>query len=315
MNDKKYIPWVEKYRPNNINDIILDPINSTLINNIIKQKIFPNLLFYGPPGSGKTTTIINLIKENQLYNNNCFNSKLIIHLNASDDRGIDIIRNQLFTFVNSNNFFNKGIKYIILDEVDYMTKTAQQSLKYLIQSSSNNVVYCLICNYISKIDESLRNEFIRFKFNQLPTNYIISFLDKINKEENLNLSQDVLFNIQYNYNSDIRSMINYLQSNQYNIGFVNIIKVDKWDEITNLFLNSSINIIKYNFINYSFLYNINIKSILKKYVNYLIKYKTNYINESFLDLVELIFHSQDTNVDYLLCYFIYNFKKNIQQIN
>jgi hypothetical protein len=80
----------------------------------------------------------------------------MIHLNASDERGIDIIRNQINQFVNSKTLFNKGMKFVILDEVDYMTKNAQQALRYLLQNYSSSVRFCLICNYISKIDEGLQ---------------------------------------------------------------------------------------------------------------------------------------------------------------
>ena len=129
----KNVPWIEKYRPTTFNEIVLDPINRKIFSNILSKQYFPNLLFYGPPGTGKTTTIINLINEYQTkYEKKT--SENIIHLNASDERGIDIIRNQIQLFVKSKNFFNKGIKFVILDEVDYMTKNAQQALKYLIQS-------------------------------------------------------------------------------------------------------------------------------------------------------------------------------------
>jgi replication factor C subunit 3/5 len=166
------IPFVELYRPKHFDDIILDEYNKKILKNIIETYHFPNLFFYGPPGTGKTTTIINLINAYQEKNGQK-NSNLIIHLNASDERGIDIIRNQIYSFVNSNSLFNKGMKFIILDEVDYMTKNAQQALKYLLQNFNNNVRFCLICNYISKIDEGLQNEFIKLRFSQLPKNKII----------------------------------------------------------------------------------------------------------------------------------------------
>jgi len=167
-------PWVEKYRPTQFDDIVLDPLNKTLLENIITQNSFPNLLFYGPPGTGKTTTIINLINRYQeVYNQK--NKGLMIHLNASDDRGIDVIRNQINQFVNTKTLFGNGMKFVILDEVDYMTKNAQQALKYLIQQYSNNIRFCLICNYISRIDNSLQNEFVRLKFCNLPKPQIINF--------------------------------------------------------------------------------------------------------------------------------------------
>ena len=106
------------------------------------------------------------------------------------------------------------MKFVILDEVDYMTKNAQQALKYLLQNYSSSVRFCLICNYISKIDEGLQNEFMRLRFNQLPKNDIIQFLRNIVNTEKLMISEKSLELIQKLYKSDIRSMINFIQSKQ-----------------------------------------------------------------------------------------------------
>ena len=192
---------IEKYRP--VNEIVLEKNNKIILQNIISQKNFPNLLFYGPPGTGKTTTIINLINE---YHKKYYkNSKgLKIHLNASDDRGIDIIRNQINQFVNTKSIFGNGLKFVILDEVDYMTKNAQQALRYLIQQYTDNIRFCLICNYISKIDKSLQDEFITMCFCNLPQKDISCFLHKIIKNEKLNISNKQLKEIQYKFKSDIR---------------------------------------------------------------------------------------------------------------
>ena len=148
----------------------------------------------------------------------------MIHLNASDERGIYIIRNQINNFVNSKTLFNQGTKFIILDEVDYMTKNAQFALKYILQEYQNNIRFCLICNYISKIDISLQNEFVKLRFNKLPHEEIIKFLNIINNNEKLNLTQQQIIDIQTNFKSDIRSMINYMQSNHstfFNIKIIN----------------------------------------------------------------------------------------------
>ena len=179
MNKKENIPWVEKYRPDSFDNIVLDEYNKEILQNIINYNYFPNLLFYGPPGTGKTTTIINLINIYQEKHNQV-NKGLMIHLNASDERGIDIIRNQINTFVSSKALFVKGVKFVILDEVDYMTKNAQQALKYLLEEHNDNVRFCLICNYISRIEESLQNSFVKLRFNQLPEEDIINFINKIN---------------------------------------------------------------------------------------------------------------------------------------
>jgi replication factor C subunit 3/5 len=207
------VPWIEKYRPKRFNDIVLDPINRCFFHNILDKNYFPNLIFYGTPGTGKTTTIINLINEYQSRYNSLAKGS-IIHLNASDERGVDIIRNQINQFVKSKNMFVPSCKFVILDEVDHMTKNAQQALKYLIQTSNYDVHYCLICNYISKIDEQLQQEFICVRFNQLPKMEIIHFIKNICIQENIQLDSEKIETIQEIYKSDIRSIINFIQLNQ-----------------------------------------------------------------------------------------------------
>jgi replication factor C subunit 3/5 len=306
-SNKANIPWVEKYRPNQFDDIVLSNINRTIFKNIIEKNYFPNLLFYGPPGTGKTTTIINLINEYQKKHNQT-NKGTIIHLNASDERGIDIIRNQIYQFVKSKNLFEKGLKFVILDEVDYMTKNAQQALKYLLQSSNYNVHFCLICNYISKIDESLKNEFICIRFNQLPKQDIYKFIKNITINEQLNLSDGVIETIQNNYNSDIRSMINFIQLNQ---------NVTNWETniITNSVLEEMHNLLQQNIDNTSIIiklihnisiqYNTDKKTIINKYFNYIIRYKHELVTHRFLNIIENIMHCCEQNIEHILNYFSY----------
>ena len=297
--------WVEKYRPKIIEDIVLDPLNKEILKNIIETSYFPNLLFYGPPGTGKTTTIINLINAYQ-DKIGVKNKDLIIHLNASDERGIDIIRNQINFFVNSKPLFNNGMKFVILDEVDYMTKNAQQALRYLLQNYTSNVRFCLICNYVSKIDEGLQNEFIRLRFNQLPKGEIIAFLNNISKSEDLNLSMKTISCIQKLYKSDIRSMINFMQSNQnLENEYVKIIDNDIWYELFEKLLhNEKIENIN-NFIHsISLNYNIDKKNIIKDFLNYIIKTYPKYINSKFLDFVENLIHSQNQNNNIYINYLI-----------
>jgi replication factor C subunit 3/5 len=269
---------------------------------VIDSSYFPNLLFYGPPGTGKTTTIINLITAYQAKLNNK-NKDLIIHLNASDERGIDIIRNQISFFVNSKPLFNTGMKFVILDEVDYMTKNAQQALRYLLQSYTNNVRFCLICNYISKIDEGLQNEFIRLRFNQLPKNEIVQFLTNISTSENLNISQKSLHCIQKLFKSDIRSMINFLQSNQDIVkthageqSHLNIIDNDVWDILIGMLIKKEkINKIKSFIDGVSIEYNIDKKNIVKDFLNYIIRNYPKYISKEFLNFTENLMHSEIQN--------------------
>ena len=306
---KENIPYVEKFRPTNFNDIVLDPLNKQIFVNILNTSYFPNLLFYGPPGTGKTKTIINLINAYQERLGQKHKG-LMIHLNASDERGIDIIRNQINQFVNSKTLFNQGMKFVILDEVDYMTKNAQQALRYLLQNYSSNVRFCLICNYISRIDEGLQNEFLRLRFNQLPEAEINAFLLNISNSENLNLSLESLKLIQKLYNSDIRSMINFMQSNQ-NIKETefNVIGEHVWQELYELFQlfhddgdDARVRRLL-DWINQtSVQYNIDKKNIIKDFLNFIIRNKQTILSSPFLNFVENVMHNQECKNSHYVYY-------------
>ena len=203
------LPFVEKYRPSHLNDVVLSPINRLFFNRILETHSFPHLLLYGPPGTGKTSTILNLIREYKERHQ--LGKGSVIHLNASDERGIDIIRNHIVPFVRSTPMFESPYKFVVLDEVDYMTKNAQQALKYLIQMSSNNVRFCLICNYSSKIDHALQNELLCVRFNQQPREEILRFLRTIVDKEGMQVDDTMLAAILDLYSYDVRSMINHLQ--------------------------------------------------------------------------------------------------------
>jgi len=302
------IPWTEKYRPDRFDNIVLDPNNKALFMNMIEDKYFPNLLLYGPPGTGKTTTIINLINEYQVIKKK---KSQVIHLNASDERGIDIIRNQIYQFVKTKNLFETGYKFVVLDEVDYMTKNAQQALKYLLQTCGNNVKFFLICNYISKIELSLQHEFVCIRFNQLPKQKIHEFIREICMKENVDLSDQTIDNIQNLHKSDIRSMINFIQLNQNVIvQQSNIINNELWQKLYDLFAEKyeeketqKIKIKK--FINHlSIQYNIDKKQIIKDYYNYLILNHVEQVTPETLDKMEIVIHNYDCNINVLINYFI-----------
>ena len=300
------IPWVEKYRPSQFDKIVLDPLNRSVFENILSYKYFPNLLLYGPPGTGKTTTIINLINEFQSRHYK-INKSLVIHLNSSDERGIDIIRNQIHSFVKTRNLFENGLKFVILDEVDYMTKNAQHALKYLLQTCSPNVKFCLICNYISKIETSLQNEFACIRFNQLPKHDIYSFIKTISVNENMKLSDETIDTIQLIYQSDIRSMINFIQLNQ------NLSKMDWEGKIINTQILENINeklndtetpitdVIQYIHDN-SICINMDKSTIMNNYFDYIIRNKPQCISGEFLNIIGEILHCSDAKPDITMVY-------------
>lgn len=307
--EKADIPWVEKYRPTHFDNIVLDPINRTLFEKIIEKNQFPNLLFYGPPGTGKTTTIINLIQQYQKTYSK-INKGNIIHLNASDERGIDIIRNQIHSFVKSMNLFEVGFKFVILDEVDYMTKNAQQALKYLLQTTTTDVRFCLICNYISKIDEPLKNEFICVRFNQLPQNDIIQFMKTIVNKENIHIDQDAIYTIQSMYKSDIRSMINFLQLNQnfkLNEWNKNILNPSILNELHLMFCNKEEGKkIKSKIYSISEKYNIDKKHLLQCYFNHLIRFKMVKIDSQFIKILKQTIHCSNAYMEDVIHYLVTN---------
>tara|TARA_B110000967_G_scaffold204335_1_gene246633 strand:- start:880 stop:1812 length:933 start_codon:yes stop_codon:yes gene_type:complete len=299
-----YKPWIEKYRPQQFNEIVLNEDNKILLKNIIKNNHFPNLLLYGPPGTGKTTTVINLIeKYHNSYNKGLKGLK--IHLNASDDRGIDIIRNQINQFVNTKSMFGNGIKFVILDEVDYMTKNAQQALRYLIQQYSSNIRFCLICNYISKIDKSLQNEFITLCFCNLPKKKIYSFLKNIIISENLKISNKEIKNIQQQFKSDIRSMINYIQTNHGNVSINSIIVNKTFEDLHNFIKkNNQDETIKY-IQTYSQTNNISTTRFISKFIEFNIFNNDHCLNNKWLDLFQMVIHNKNISQKYILPFFIH----------
>jgi len=310
----QHIPWVEKYRPTDLSDVVLDEINKQILVNIIEKNYFPNLLLYGPPGTGKTTTIINLIdKYQETYGQK--RKGLKIHLNASDDRGIDIIRNQINQFVNTKTLFGKGTKFVILDEVDYMTKNAQSALRYLIQQYGENIRFCLICNYISRIDSALQNEFIRLRFCQLPQKDIHTFLENINKNEKLGVKKSQLLSIQKLFKSDIRSMINFLQSNhelfdKNNLYMNYIITETLWENIIDKIkelseIDNIVTIIKHNANKYNF----EDKDFIISFISYLIENKEYAKTAKWLKFFKFIVHNIENNEKYIYYYFVSSLKE------
>jgi DNA polymerase III delta prime subunit len=190
-----------------------------------------------------------------------------------------------------------------------MTKNAQQALKYLMQSTNYNVRFCLICNYISKLIDSLQSEFICIRFNQLPEKDIYNFISNITEKENLYLPDSVIQTIQKTYKSDIRSMINFIQLNQNLIEWSSSIITNKiWEKIYNLHSNNKTEELKEYIQETSINYNIDKKSIIIKYFNYVIRNKIKNIKKTFIDNTEVVIHSDKTDLNTTIDYFCENFK-------
>lgn len=307
------LPWIEKYRPTQFSTTVLDSYNRQLFENIIENDMFPHLLFYGPPGVGKTTSAENLIHAYR-RKHHILTQENVIHLNASDERGIEVIRNQIFQFIKSNTMFEKGIKFVILDEVDYMTKSAQQALKNMLQSCYENVRFILICNYICKIEDSLKNEFICIRFHSLPKDEIILFLEKISEQEKLQLTKTNVQNIQNMFQYDIRSMINFIQLHQEINNWEDQLFHDGlWEQFHQVMLTNSIEDIRlWMQILLSKSYDLDINSCISKYSNFLIENHLECITPGLLNVIECILHN-NTSDQYNFEYFIQHVKKQLSK--
>ncbi|CAK9828545.1 Replication factor C subunit 5 [Anthophora retusa] len=203
------LPWVEKYRPKLLDDLISHEEIIKTINKFIDENELPHLLLYGPPGTGKTSTILACARK--LYTPAQYNS-MVLELNASDDRGIGIVRGQILSFASTSAMYRTGFKLIILDEADAMTNDAQNALRRIIEKYTDNVRFCVICNYLSKIIPALQSRCTKFRFGPLSTDQIIPRLNTIIQEENLNVSEDGKQALITLSGGDMRRVLNVLQS-------------------------------------------------------------------------------------------------------
>ncbi|CAH1638257.1 unnamed protein product [Spodoptera littoralis] len=205
----KNLPWVEKYRPSKLEELISHDDIIKTINQFMKENQLPHLLFYGPPGTGKTSTILACAR--QMYTPQQFNS-MVLELNASDDRGIGIVRGQILSFASTRTIFKAGPKLIILDEADAMTNDAQNALRRIIEKYTENVRFCIICNYLGKIIPALQSRCTRFRFAPLQQSQIVPRLKEVAAAENVKLSEDGIKALLALSGGDMRKVLNTLQS-------------------------------------------------------------------------------------------------------
>jgi replication factor C subunit 3/5 len=204
----EYLPWVEKYRPNSINEIISHDQNIETIKKMLQGGSLPHLLFHGTPGTGKTSLILAI--ANELYENS--KNLMIMKLDASDDRGINSVREEIKGFAEKVNMFCQGVKLIILDEADSMTFDAQFALRRIIEKYSKTTRFCFICNYENKIIPAIRSRCANFRFSPISPIHIQKKLSFICEKENLTYEKNVLETISLLSKGDLRKSINFLQS-------------------------------------------------------------------------------------------------------
>ena len=207
MSDE-FLPWIEKYRPKNIDEIISHDMNIETIKKLLEGGALPHLLFHGSPGTGKTSTIMALAKE--IYGNNM--RLMVMKLDASDDCGINSVREDIKGFAEKSNMFQKGVRLIILDEADSMTFDAQFALRRIIEKYSTTIRFCLICNYENKIIPAIRSRCANFRFSNIDIKHICNKLNHIVIAENIKPEENVIGTIALLAKGDLRKAINLLQS-------------------------------------------------------------------------------------------------------
>lgn len=213
------MPWIEKYRPRKLDDISQDNNLLEVFSNGVKTGRIPHFLFYGPPGTGKTSAILAIGRE--IFKEHFLTR--VIEFNASDDRGINAVREKITReakkYVTQMRSEDGSIippyKIIILDEADSMTDEAQDALRVIIETYSGVTIFCFICNYITKITDAIKSRCAVVHFKKLNHICMINKLKEISKSENMELKKNILNTIIKVSNGDMRKAIMLLQNLKY----------------------------------------------------------------------------------------------------
>ncbi|KAF2218386.1 replication factor C subunit 3 [Elsinoe ampelina] len=224
------LPWVEKYRPNSMEDVSGHQDIIATINKFVEANRLPHLLLYGPPGTGKTSTVLALARR--IYGSSNMR-QMVLELNASDDRGIDVVREQIKTFSSTKQIFSAfpsvskdgangkangtssslaTFKLIILDEADAMTSTAQMALRRIMEKYTANTRFAIIANYTHKLSPALLSRCTRFRFSPLKEADIRRLVDLVIEKEEVNIAPDAVESLVTLSKGDMRRALNVMQA-------------------------------------------------------------------------------------------------------
>jgi replication factor C subunit 2/4 len=237
--------WVEKFRPSNLNEVESQEDIIMSLKNCIKTKNIPHLLFFGPSGCGKTSTILALSKE--IFGPKYWSDR-VIELNASDERGIKVVREKIKRYAMNSVSIDPNIppwKIIILDEADNMTSDSQFALRKIMEDYSKVTRFCIICNYHNKIIDPIVSRCSLYRFKPIPKENICLKLKDVCLKEGTNISNESVEMIESISRGDLRKAINFLQRCR---NFKNLINTNDNNIINNELIETMSGIIPHKMI-------------------------------------------------------------------